>query len=320
MTFSADDLAAMAASYASRTTQAPIVVGHPRHDDPAWGWVTGLVADGDDLYAEVDQVPSEFAEQVRSGRYRHVSAALYGPDHKSNPTPGAWGLRHVGFLGAMPPAIKELERVELNETEEFTEVAADLVAADFHELPDNRDEIMADTPKPESVKPTEADGRRAEDRTAEFAERETVLTQREQELQEREDRLREQEEAARRAEHVAFAERLASEGRILPRYQETIVESLVQLGDTSAATVELGEGDDAMTVIDAFRAMLEGLPVQVEFGEAARAENGEDDKEPEFSAPAGYTVDTTALKLHRKALAHQKAHSVTYVEAVRAVS
>lgn len=48
---------------------------------------------------------------VRAGRYKKLSASLYAPDSPANPSPGAWYLRHVGFLGAQPPAIKGLAPV-----------------------------------------------------------------------------------------------------------------------------------------------------------------------------------------------------------------
>ena len=34
--------------------------------------------------------------------------AFTPPDHPSNPVPNAYYLRHVGFLGAQPPAVKGL--------------------------------------------------------------------------------------------------------------------------------------------------------------------------------------------------------------------
>lgn len=117
-TISSADLADMASNYDPKKHRAPLVVGHPKHDDPAYGHVASLaVADGI-LVAIPEQVAPEFAEMVNAGRFSKVSASIYPADHPNNPTPGKKYLRHVGFLGAMAPAVKGLATVALGEAEE----------------------------------------------------------------------------------------------------------------------------------------------------------------------------------------------------------
>lgn len=100
-----------AAAYDPAVYKAPIVVGHPTTDAPAYGWVQGLeFADGT-LSAWVDEVDPAFAEAVQAGRYRNVSASFWRPSSPSNPKAGILYLRHVGFLGATPPAVKGLKTV-----------------------------------------------------------------------------------------------------------------------------------------------------------------------------------------------------------------
>ena len=82
----------------------------PRTDAPAYGWVKSLSARGDRLYAEPDQVDAAFAELVESGRYKKVSACFYRPAAPANPKPGAYYLRHVGFLGGSRPPSRGLPR------------------------------------------------------------------------------------------------------------------------------------------------------------------------------------------------------------------
>ncbi len=56
---------------------------------------------------------------MEAGRYKKVSASFYQPDSPNNPVPtGVFYLRHVGFLGAQPPAIKGLKDIAFNENEE----------------------------------------------------------------------------------------------------------------------------------------------------------------------------------------------------------
>jgi hypothetical protein len=110
--FSDADLMATAAAYDPAKHEAPITVGHPRNDLPAYGWIGGLQADARGLHAQRRQVEPQFAELVRSGRLKKVSAAFYAPDSPRNPVPGVYYLRHVAFLGAEPPAVKGLDPVE----------------------------------------------------------------------------------------------------------------------------------------------------------------------------------------------------------------
>jgi hypothetical protein len=53
---------------------------------------------------------------VRSGNYKKISASFFSPYHGDNPAPGIWCLRHVGFLGAVPPAVKGMEALAFSET------------------------------------------------------------------------------------------------------------------------------------------------------------------------------------------------------------
>jgi len=116
-TFGESDLAAIAAAYDPESDPAPLVIGHPKTDDPAFGWVGGIAVDGDRLVATPSSIEPAFAEAVRAGRYRKVSASFYAPDNPANPKPGQWYLKHIGFLGAKAPAIKGLGTVALGEDE-----------------------------------------------------------------------------------------------------------------------------------------------------------------------------------------------------------
>ena len=95
-----DDIAGIARRYAGEDP-APVVLGHPKDDDPAYGWVGKLRAVGGALQAKLRKLDPAFREWVESGRYRGRSVALRGG-------PGNWSLRHLGFLGATPPAIEGL--------------------------------------------------------------------------------------------------------------------------------------------------------------------------------------------------------------------
>lgn len=128
LSFGESDIADMATAYDPALSEAPIVVGHPKASAPAFGWIASLTTNGDRLLATPKQVDPAFAELVRAGRYKRVSASFYLPDSPSNPRPGSYYLRHVGFLGAMPPAVKGLAPVEFAAAD-----SADVVTVEYGE-------------------------------------------------------------------------------------------------------------------------------------------------------------------------------------------
>lgn len=113
--FSEDVVSQIAESYDAASFAAPLVVGHPKLDDPAYGWVKSLSFSEGILSAIPEQVDPAFAELVNAGKFKKVSASIYMPDSPSNPTPGKYHLRHVGFLGAAAPAVKGLKTASFAE-------------------------------------------------------------------------------------------------------------------------------------------------------------------------------------------------------------
>ncbi len=100
------DIDKMVANYDPAKHEAPVVVGHPEHDAPAFGWVESLKRAGSVLLGKLKQVPAQFEDLVREGRFKKRSISLYR-------TADGPALRHVGFLGAMPPEVKGLADVKL---------------------------------------------------------------------------------------------------------------------------------------------------------------------------------------------------------------
>ena len=76
---------------------APVVIGHPEADAPAYAWIDGLRRAGDRLQAKLRDIAPSFREAVEAGRYSGRSIALQGDT-----------LRHVGFLGGRAPAVSGL--------------------------------------------------------------------------------------------------------------------------------------------------------------------------------------------------------------------
>ncbi|SDO03960.1 hypothetical protein SAMN04488516_11727 [Desulfonauticus submarinus] len=110
------DLETIVEKYNSQNEhEAPVVLGHPKDDSPAYGWVEKLKKEGDLIYAKLKDVSKEFVDWVKKGFYKKRSIALY-PDLL---------LRHVGFLGGTPPAVKGLPDVSFS--------SSDFVSLEFSE-------------------------------------------------------------------------------------------------------------------------------------------------------------------------------------------
>ena len=110
-TWTEAELDTIVQKYQPQAHEAPAVIGHPEHNSPAWGWVEGLKREGNILLARFQGLVPEFVEMVRKGLFKKRSISLY-PDMT---------LRHVGFLGAMPPAVKGLPDVAFADKDKFIE-------------------------------------------------------------------------------------------------------------------------------------------------------------------------------------------------------
>lgn len=322
--FSETDLQAAAAAYDPALSQAPIVVGHPQHDAPAYGWVSALDYAEDGLHAKPDQVDEAFAEMVRKGRFKHVSASFYTPTSPSNPKPGVYYLRHVGFLGAQPPAVKGLKPVEFGQHAEGVIEFAELDFAEGEEGLFQR--FLA------WMRGREQPSQSTETQTADMAEEPNTMTPeqiaaKERELQaqkdgldrqkaeqeaafaERERKLAEQATKARREADAKFAEALVTAGKVLPRERDGLIAFMAGLPDN--AVVEFGEGD--ARVKQPARAwlteFLKALPKRVDYAERSADDGtGADDQTAD--------AETTARKIADFVESERKAgRIVSYTQA-----
>ena len=79
---------------------APLVKGHPHTNEPALGWVKKIFRRGNKLIAHIINISDELIAEIKKEKYKNFSIALY-----SN-----LNLRHIGILGAIPPAVKDLNK------------------------------------------------------------------------------------------------------------------------------------------------------------------------------------------------------------------
>lgn len=265
VTFSKADLQQVVDSYDAGADPAPLVVGHPKLDTPAYGWVGKLSLQGDVLFAEPSSIDPGLADAVAAKQYQRISPSLYPPADPNNPTPGQWHLKHVGFLGAATPAIKGLGTVAFAD-------AGDMVTVDI--------DPTTLSPEPRMNEP--------ENQAAvDFAEREAAIASKEAELAERETALKVSQAqidadaaAALVTANVAFAEGLINDGRLMPAGRDKVIVLLGALQPIEA--VSFGEGDTAVSIVplQALKDILSGADQILSFGESASAAKGDPKEVP----------------------------------------
>jgi hypothetical protein len=351
--FSEADLKATADAYDPQLHEAPLVIGHPTLDAPAYGWAKSLQYSGT-LQAEPDQVDPAFAEIVEKGHYKKVSASFFRPDAPGNPKPGVYYLRHIGFLGATAPAVKGLKSasfaggdegvIEFGDWSDVAQVRVlrrlrDWIIAKFgleeadkavsgYEL-ESIEQMVNQPPKP-AAQISYSESQQENTMTPEQIAAQQVALKKQKEDQdrrdaefaERENKIKAQEAKAKRDGIVAFAEELIKAGQLLPRDRSGLVEFMASVDGEAVIEFAEAEGKETRKTRGAqwLREFLERLPKQVDYAEHSRPE-GSDTATVSFAAPAGYGVDPARLELHNKALAHQAKHpNTTYDAALAAVS
>jgi hypothetical protein len=329
--FSESDLANCVQAYDPAKHEAPLVVGHPDASKPAYGWVQSLSFSQGRLSAETAQVDPEFQEMVNAGRFKKISASFYLPDSPHNPAPGGLYLRHVGFLGAQPPAVKGLKDAAFAANEEGVvsfDAGADAVRMsgdvgtmfrDLREWIINKfglEDADAAIPKwslgwledcaAEALH--DITGAGATEPAHDYSEAKVnELEKREADLKTREAALEARELETKKAEALSFCEGLTKAGRVAPGHAKPLAGLLAKLeGDTA----EFCEGEK-LPAAEWLRAFLGSLPERVTFSEAAKAEHAEPPDVADFAVADGYTVDAAKAKLHSDALAWQAKHPGT---------
>ncbi|MEO5362450.1 MAG: hypothetical protein H7838_02310 [Magnetococcus sp. DMHC-8] len=336
LTITEADLAQTVAAYQPARHEAPLVVGHPQHDAPSWGWVASLALVDGTLLATPHQVDPAFAELVMAGRYKKISASFYTPHAPSNPHPGVYYLRHVGFLGAQPPAVKGLPDVMFRETRlmpgDETSVVVWETTTDWSEPVGATDCSPSPTlNKPmENTMPPSSEAESLSAIEAEWQRRTEELQTREAQFAEREERLRAAEAAWQRQQTMTgaaqFVEALVQQGRVLPRQREGLVAFIASLDPSEQVEfAEPGGEEDGQPVqvkssaIAYLQRFLQELPVQVEFQERSAVDQS---AEPAlaFAAPEGYAVDASGLEMHRTIAAYAKQHNLDFAGALLALN
>lgn len=223
--WSESDLDQIASSYDPKYHEAPVVIGHPKNNAPAFGWVKQLTKKGKSIYAELGDLAPEFVEWTQKGLYKKRSISLY---------PNSMKLRHVGFLGAMPPAVKGLEDIQFSTDEQAMTIEFDLPS-----------------------------GTEQSSNHEEFSELEATRSE-----------LAGYKKKVRRQEFRDFTEQLIDEGRLLPAVQERTIDLMESMDQAASFEFsEFCDMPKTESPLQAFQELLSKMPIVVSFGEFATSDN-----------------------------------------------
>jgi len=231
--FTEEDIDHIVKNYDPKIHEAPNVIGHPKTDDPAYGWIQSLKKIGQKIFANTDIAP-DLWEKIKNGEYKKRSVRIYRNLIHEGKSLGKY-LGHVGWLGAMPPRkkgmadvdvfsqdeeieyddySKEIEVEKNKETlmENFTQVQVDqLIAA-------TKTELQNDFAEQLKVKTKELEDKiiSLEKDNSDFAE---TIEAKDEEIKDLNKKTTEQDAAD-------FAEQLIKDEKLLPKEKDSIVELL----------------------------------------------------------------------------------------------
>ncbi len=278
----------------------PLVIGHPKTDDPAWGWVNknSLSKDGDVLVALADneKMVPEFKEWFKKKLFKNVSVKLR-PD---------FSIAHIGFLGAKAPAVTGLPAVafatEEGTTIEFAEYelskwwfrtvprvfrsiknkmieekgteAADkfITVYDLEEIgnPPRIFETVQSRPFNENDNSTTIN--LSEDEMEKVQQLENEKKELQNKLTAAENEKKTLLLGQKRKDFLTFCEGDDVKLKIKPEEKQTVVEVLLALDETQA--IEFSEGNEKkkVTPVEFVQSLLKRLPDVVELGESFKSD------------------------------------------------
>lgn len=221
--YNAEDLDKMISKFESG--KVPLVIGHPKTNDPAWGWIKSLKRVGDTLYAEAENVVNEFAEMVNKKMFPNRSISI-NPDGS---------LRHVGFLGAVPPAVKGLGEVSFSEDVDSIEIK------EFNE-PDIMEKLVEN------------------------------LNEQLNRLESLKNEMKIRAKEAKAEEFSDFIEKCENEGKTLPAMRNNITALFNALDEHDKTEFSEGNSESSIAILKEF---LSSLPKRIEFNEVAKKPEGQ---------------------------------------------
>lgn len=269
-TWTTADLDKMANSYDPARHEAPVVVGHPKSNDPAYGWVEKIKRAGTVLLAKLKQVEPAFSGMVRDGRFKKRSISVF-PDGS---------LRHVGFLGAAPPAVAGLKDIAFAEGEAYVEYEQFIM-----------EESMDPKEMEKKLEEERAKRKAAEKQAAEFRAR-AEKSEAEQEKTAAE--FSAAQAASRKKEIADFIDAGIKDGNLLPGWKERGLGEFMEALEETGGEYEFCEGK-SQAPADWFREFLASFSAHPLFKEMSRSDGEQNGEDADFAADEKLAEEMAAL-------------------------
>ena len=308
------DLDTIASSYDPQQHEAPIVIGHPETNAPAYGWIDKLKRVGGRLIAFPKQVSNEFAELVKTGAFKKRSISIT-PDLQ---------LNHVGFLGAAAPAVKGLKDVE------FAENPNELQFASFEFDPVTLSEVEGEPdlePNNETVEQVNNHSQLSAQLAQfsnEIASLKTSLMQfadkglNKEDLDKIHQRIDELRFSMQTNEFELMLNEKLAYGSLTPAMKNKILKIVGFLQKQNFASSEFSTTDFSKQVNSMFTELVETLPqlnLNSDFATKETKTNIHSDEDFD-----GFEIDSDQLKVHKQALSISKEKNISYLAAVKEVA
>lgn len=348
-TYTEADLDGIATKYDPLKHEAPVVVGHPKDNSPAFGWAEKLERRGEKLVAKLKQVVPEFQKAVSLGLYKKRSISLY-PDGT---------LRHIGFLGAEPPAVKALADIGFSESDQATVLEygegvdfsdewetrsigrlfrrlrewiiakygvaeADQVLDEFtvNEIQNAKDNEEIPAPAAGFSETAQEEDLMSKELQEKLAAAEEALAAKDKQVKEFSERLaalETEKQAAEKATRLAAIQTridgLKAKGIVTPAMEAGLAAFVEGLDTTEIQFAENVKASPA----EFFFSLLEKLPKSVTFGETATADRAATDAPTTNDFAEVRNIDEARMKIHNEATALAAQEKITYSAAVRRV-
>ena len=246
------DLDKIVAKYDPEQHEAPVVIGHPKTNDPAYGWVSKLKTAAGKLLMKPTQVEPQFGEMVDQGRFKKRSISLH-PDGS---------LRHVGFLGAQPPAVKGLRDFSLAEDD-----------AEIYEFEEKKE---ADMPTVEQLEKQLED----EKKKRKTAERENDDNKAKAKKSEAD--FAEHQRKAKHGKIADFVESNFEAGKLPPCWKKEKVTLFMQKLSDQEETYEFSEGEEE-TLGECFKGFIKSFSEHPLFKEMTKPEGDDKRADADFA-------------------------------------
>lgn len=320
-TYTEDDLDHIVEKYNTSDHTAPIVIGHPKSNAPAWGWIDKVYRKGKTIFAKPKDLVKDFVDAVKEKKFLKRSISL---------TPDGL-LNHVGFLGAAVPAVKGLADVEFNAEDDLLdfeidsetlqeEIEQDEEAAEQNDKAENSDSLPPENKNGADDQKNFLDNltNSLSDAISELQEYLSLAknnsefqSDTDEELKQLQDRMSDLRTKIDIANFELLLNEKVSYGYLTPAMKAKVLDILKYFSNLNYS--ETDSSSLTSDIQNMFLDFLESTPKYLEFEEVATKEEVE--TKPDDPSFDDFDLDPESSALHSDILALSNKENISYEEA-----